>query len=63
MLRWGASQEQDPEAALERYSSEQPIGRLATPDECAYVALWLVSDEASFITGVAMPVDGGLTAR
>jgi meso-butanediol dehydrogenase/(S,S)-butanediol dehydrogenase/diacetyl reductase len=63
MLRWGASQEADPEAALERYSSEQPIGRLATPEECAYVALWLVSDEASFVTGVAMPVDGGLTAK
>jgi len=63
MLRWGASQETDPEAALERYSSEQPIGRLATPEECAYVALWLFSDEASFVTGVAMPVDGGLTAK
>jgi NAD(P)-dependent dehydrogenase (short-subunit alcohol dehydrogenase family) len=63
MLRWGASQEPDPEAAVERYSQEQPIGRLATPEECAYVALWLVSDEASFVTGVAMPVDGGLTAK
>ena len=63
MLRWGASQELNPEAALERYSTEQPIGRLATPEECAYVALWLVSDEASFVTGVAMPVDGGLTAK
>jgi NAD(P)-dependent dehydrogenase (short-subunit alcohol dehydrogenase family) len=63
MLRWGASREPDPEAALVRYSDEQPIGRLATPEECAYVALWLVSDEASFVTGVAMPVDGGLTAK
>jgi len=63
MLRWGASQEADPAAALASYSREQPMGRLATPEECAYVALWLVSDEASFITGVAMPVDGGLTAR
>ena len=56
-------QEPDPADALRRYGAEQPIGRLATPEECAYVALWLVSDEASFITGVAMPVDGGLTAR
>ena len=63
MLRWGANQEADPEKAIERYSLEQPIGRLATPDECAYVALWLVSDEASFVTGIAMPVDGGLTAK
>src|SRR5207237_9655354 len=36
MLRWGASQEADPEAALARYSTEQPIGRLATPEEVAY---------------------------
>jgi NAD(P)-dependent dehydrogenase (short-subunit alcohol dehydrogenase family) len=63
MLRWSASQEADPGDALRRYGAEQPMGRLATPEECAYVALWLVSDEASFITGVAMPVDGGLTAR
>ena len=63
MLRWGASQEADPDEALGRYSVEQPIGRLATPEECAYAALWLVSDEASFVTGVAMPVDGGLTAK
>src|SRR5204862_7000407 len=47
MLRWGASQEADPDEALARYSSEQPVDRLATPEECAYVALWLVSDEAS----------------
>lgn len=63
MLHWGAGHEADPAAALARYSAEQPMGRLATPEECAYVALWLVSDEASFITGVAMPVDGGLTAK
>lgn len=62
MLRDAAKQEQDPDAALQRYSSEQPMGRLATPEECAYAALWLVSDESSFVTGVALPVDGGLTA-
>ena len=33
-----------------------------TAEECADAALWLVSDEASFITGVALPVDGGFTA-
>jgi NAD(P)-dependent dehydrogenase (short-subunit alcohol dehydrogenase family) len=38
------------------------MGRLGTPQECADAALWLVSDEASFITGVALPVDGGFTA-
>jgi NAD(P)-dependent dehydrogenase (short-subunit alcohol dehydrogenase family) len=38
------------------------MGRLGTPEECAEAALWLVSDAASFITGVALPVDGGFTA-
>ena len=63
MLHYAADMEPDPEDAWRRYSSEQPMGRLATPEECAYAALWLVSDEASFITGVAVPVDGGLTAK
>lgn len=40
----------------------QPLGRLGTPEEVAYAALFLASDEASFITGVAMPVDGGYTS-
>ena len=63
MLHQAAEQEPDPAAAWTHYSTEQPIGRLATPEECANAALWLVSDEASFVTGVALPVDGGLTAK
>src|SRR6266403_2354831 len=39
-----------------------PMGRLARPDEIAAAALFLVSDDASFVTGVALPVDGGATA-
>jgi 2-hydroxycyclohexanecarboxyl-CoA dehydrogenase len=38
------------------------LGRWAEADEVAYPILWLASSEASFITGVALPVDGGLTA-
>lgn len=52
----------DPEAAWQEYSAAQPMGRLGTPEECADAALWLVSEEATFITGVALPVDGGFTA-
>jgi NAD(P)-dependent dehydrogenase (short-subunit alcohol dehydrogenase family) len=39
-----------------------PIGRMATPEEMAEAVVWLCSDKASFVTGLAMPVDGGLTA-
>lgn len=37
----------------------QPIGRMGTPEEVANLALYLCSDEASFITGTDFPIDGG----
>ncbi|MDO8411496.1 MAG: SDR family NAD(P)-dependent oxidoreductase [Phenylobacterium sp.] len=43
--------------------SAVPMGRLVQPGEVADAVLWLVSEEASFVTGVALPVDGGFTAR
>ncbi len=39
-----------------------PLGRIGRPEEVANAALFLISDEASFVTGVAMPVDGGFSA-
>jgi 2-keto-3-deoxy-L-fuconate dehydrogenase len=42
---------------LEAY---QPIGRMGTPEEVAYLALYLCSDEAAFVTGQAYPIDGGV---
>jgi len=62
MLRQFADAMPDPAAAWTSYSVAQPMGRLGTPEECADAAVWLVSDEASFVTGVALPVDGGFTA-
>ena len=44
------------------YMSIQPVGRFGTATEVADVVLWLCSDAASFITGLAMPVDGGTMA-
>jgi 2-keto-3-deoxy-L-fuconate dehydrogenase len=44
---------------FEKLSKGQPIGRMAQPEEVAYLALYLCSDEASFITGNDYPIDGG----
>ena len=42
---------------------ETPQKRIAAPEEIAEAALWLCSEAASFVTGVALPVDGGLLAQ
>lgn len=51
----------DPERHRQMVASE-PIGRTARPEEVAETAVWLCSDAASFITGEALAVDGGMTA-
>ena len=48
---------------LEKLSKYQPIGRMGTPEEVAELALYLCSDEASFITGQAFPIDGGVLEK
>ncbi|MBM7518163.1 SDR family NAD(P)-dependent oxidoreductase [Nocardioides nitrophenolicus] len=53
----------DPAEALREIAAEQPLGRVADPSEIAAAIAFLASDEAGFITGVAFPVDGGVTAR
>ena len=49
--------------ALEALASSQPMGRLGRPEELAKAVLFLASDDASFVTGSAMYVDGGQTAK
>lgn len=44
---------------FEKLSKTQPIGRMAQPAEIAYIALYLCSDEAAFVTGCDYPIDGG----
>jgi NAD(P)-dependent dehydrogenase (short-subunit alcohol dehydrogenase family) len=51
----------DPERRAERLG-EVPLGRLASATEVANAFVYLASDEASFLNGAAIPVDGGLTA-
>jgi 2-keto-3-deoxy-L-fuconate dehydrogenase len=49
------------EAARAAFVARQPMGRLGTPDEIAAMAVYLASDAASFVTGQALVIDGGLT--
>jgi len=44
---------------FEKLSKTQPVGRMATPEDIAAIALYLCSDEASFVTGNDYPIDGG----
>jgi NAD(P)-dependent dehydrogenase (short-subunit alcohol dehydrogenase family) len=52
----------DPAASLAEAERATPFGRLGRPDEVAHAVLFLASHEASYITGVALPVDGGYLA-
>lgn len=47
---------------FEKLSKAQPIGRMGKPEEVAALALYLCSDEASFVTGGIYPIDGGTTS-
>jgi len=49
------------EAARAAFVSRQPMGRLGTPEEIALTAVYLASDEAVFVTGQALVIDGGIT--
>ena len=58
----GASAEET-RAAEDKYTANVPLGRLVQPDEVAHAVLWLASDDASFVTGIELPVDGGFTCK
>ena len=57
------AQAEDPSAARAGLLARQPIGRLGTPEEVAAAALYLASDDAAFITGTGLVIDGGWTAK
>jgi NAD(P)-dependent dehydrogenase (short-subunit alcohol dehydrogenase family) len=51
----------DPAEARRNFLARQPMGRFGSAEEIAQAALYLVSDDSSFVTGVAFPIDGGLS--
>jgi len=51
----------DPAKAKKDFIARQPMGRLATAEEIAALAVYLASDESDFITGVVHPIDGGMS--
>lgn len=63
MIMYGRRKLAENPDALEAAKNYQALGRMGQPSEIADVNLWLCSDQASFITGLAIPADGGALAR
>ena len=53
--------QKDPEAEKKYIFGQHPLGRIGTPEECGRLAVFLATDESSFITGTAIEIDGGVT--
>jgi NAD(P)-dependent dehydrogenase (short-subunit alcohol dehydrogenase family) len=53
----------DPVAARAEWTAAEPVGRFGRPEDIAYGALYLASDESAFVTGAELVIDGGFTAR
>ncbi|MCZ6671823.1 MAG: SDR family oxidoreductase [Verrucomicrobia bacterium] len=60
--RFAGETEEEQKQTLEYLESLHPIGRIGEPEEIAGAVLWLCSEEASFMLGQSITVDGGFTA-
>ena len=63
MLRAGIDAADDPASALSERTALHPLGRIGSPEDVAYGVLYLASDEAGFVTGANLVIDGGMTSR
>jgi 3(or 17)beta-hydroxysteroid dehydrogenase len=63
MVDYTANMARDPDTARQKMAQAIPLQRLGQPAEVAALCVYLLSDEASFITGADLPIDGGLTAQ
>lgn len=54
-------QQKDPEASRTYIYGAHPLGRIGTIEECGRAALYLASDDSSFVTGITLDIDGGVT--
>jgi NAD(P)-dependent dehydrogenase (short-subunit alcohol dehydrogenase family) len=63
LVHQSAADSGDPEAFMRRLCDAHPVGRVAEPGEIAPLYLFLASDDARFITGAVLMIDGGYTAQ
>jgi NAD(P)-dependent dehydrogenase (short-subunit alcohol dehydrogenase family) len=59
VAKFAAKSQQSSEDALTRFTAVNPQGRLVKPEEVAAAVLWLASDEAEAVNGIALPIAGG----
>lgn len=62
MWRWSVARDPNPQGMIDACVSLHPIGRVGQSEEIAEAIAYLLSDQASFVNGIAFDVDGGLTA-
>ena len=52
----------DRDALIAKFARQVPLGRIGEPDDVAHAAVYLCSDEAKFVTGAELYIDGGISA-